>query len=133
MKTLLIIVILLVPTLLYAQADITEPPKEKKVIDKEFMAVGSYLVLMSVFDTETTFAVIHNGGHENNAIMKPIVNSGRPATYGVMLGTDALFMFIVYEMKKSSNPTFNKTWWVVPMVAGTTHGVCGGLNLRYAW
>lgn len=106
---------------------------EKKVIDKNFIAVQSYLVLMTVFDIETTFAVIHNGGHEENALMKPFFNSGRPAVYALQLGIDALVIYLSYEMKKSSHKEFNQTWFVAPMVIGTTHAICGGLNFRYMW
>jgi hypothetical protein len=133
---------LLAPSIGHAQADVELyqlKPKvalkfqPKKVIDKNFIAVSSYLVLMTVFDVETTFAVIHNGGHEENALMKPLFSSGRPAVYGVQLGVDALVILLAYEMKKSSHKEFNQTWWVAPMVVGTTHGICGGLNMRYVW
>lgn len=128
---------LLAPSLSFAQADVLnyQPPSkiEKKVIDTKFIVVSSYLVAMTVFDLETTFSAIHNGAHEANPIMKPFVNSGRPATYAVQLGIDAAILFLAYELKKSKNPDFNKIWWVAPMLSGTAHGVCGGLNLRYSW
>jgi hypothetical protein len=124
--------ICLLVSLSFAQSD-TIILNKPKVIDKNFIDVSSYLVLMTVFDVETTFSVIHNGGYETNPIMKPLYKSGRPATYGIQLGIDALVIYLSYEMKKSSHKEFNKTWWVAPMVIGTTHGVCGGLNLRYVF
>jgi hypothetical protein len=111
----------------------TQAQEKKKVMDKEFIAVSSYLILMTVFDVETTFAVVRNGGHENNPVMKPFIKSGRLATYGVQLGVDALFIWLAYEMKGSKHKEFRKIWWVAPVVLGTEHGVMGGLNLRYCW
>lgn len=125
-KLILTILVLLTMALPHARAD-------EKVIDKNFIAVNSYLILTTVFDIETTFAVIHNGGHEENALMKPFFNSGRPAVYALQLGIDALVIYLSYEMKKSKHKEFNQTWWVAPMVIGTTHNICAGLNLRYAW
>ena len=65
--------------------------------------------------------------------MKPFFNSGRPAVYAVQLGVDALVIYLSYEMKKSGHKEFNQTWFVAPMVIGTTHAVCAGLNFRYMW
>jgi hypothetical protein len=131
------IAFLLLPTLCFAQADMLtyQPPSkiEKKVIDTKFVAVGAYLVAMTIFDVETTFSAVRNGAHEANPIMKPFVNSGRPVTYAIEFAIDAAILFLAYELKKSKNPNLNKTWWVVPMISGTAHGVCAGLNLRYAW
>jgi len=111
----------------------SEEKEKPKIVDKEFVAVSSYLVLMTVFDVETTFAVIHNGGHERNPVMKPLFKHGRVATYGVQLAVDAVFIWLAYEMKGSQHKEFRKIWWVAPAVLGTTHGIYGGLNLRYVW
>ena len=131
MKPFFLFAVLIILVLLTMALPNARP--EEKVIDKNFIAVSSYLVAMTIFDVESTFSAVRNGAHEANPIMKPFVKSGRPATYAIELGADALFIFIAYEMKASKKTTFNKTWWIVPMVAGTAHGICGGLNLRYAW
>ena len=107
--------------------------EDKKIIDSQFLSASAYLIVTTVFDMETTFAAIHNGAHEANPIMKPFVNSGRPATYGVELGLDALIIFMAYEMKKSKHKEFNHTWFVLPMAVGTAHGIAGGLNMRYVF
>jgi hypothetical protein len=132
---LAMVIELLIPHLCFSQSDALtyQPSKDKKVIDSKFILVSSYLVAMTVFDVETTFAAVRNGAHETNPVMKPFVKSGRPATYGISLGIDAAFLLLAYEMKKSSNVTLNKTWWVLPSMAATGHGIAGGMNLRYCW
>jgi hypothetical protein len=109
------------------------PRADEKIIDGKFLSVSAYLIATTLFDVETTFAAIHNGACEANPILKPFVKSGRPATYGFELGADALFLFIAYEMKASKNSNLNKAWFILPMVAGTVHGIAGGLNLRYVF
>lgn len=141
MRKMVMIVILgvalILPCICAGQSDVltyTPPAKEKKVIDTTFITVSSYLVLTTIFDIETTFAAIRNsGGREANPLMRPFIKSGRPATYAIELGIDAVVIFIAYEIKKSKKIDLAKTWWVSPMILGTTHGVCGGLNLRYVW
>jgi lysylphosphatidylglycerol synthetase-like protein (DUF2156 family) len=102
-------------------------------VDTKFVVVSSYLVLMTVFDVETTFSAIHNGAHEANPLIKPFTKNGRLATYGVQFGIDALILWLAYEMKGSKNQDFRKIWWIAPSIVGTAHGVAGGLNLRYCW
>ena len=103
---------------------------EEKVVDTEFVAVSSYLVLMTVFDVETTFSSIRNGAHEANPIMKPFAKN-RAYMYGVQLGVDAIVIYLAYKMKKSE--TWRPVWWIAPSIVGTAHGVAGGLNLRHCW
>lgn len=127
---------ILLPVICFAQADrLTYQPAQpdKKIIDTNFKLVAAYLVVMTVFDVETTFSIVRNGGHENNPVMKPFVKNGRVATYGYQMALNALIMYVAYEMKGSKHREFNKTWWVLPSVVGTSHGVCGSLNLRYVF
>lgn len=107
--------------------------EKKKIIDTNFTLVSAYLITMTVFDIEATFAATKNGAKEANPIMKPFIKNSRPATYAIQLGIDTLIFFVAYEMKKSNKSDFKKTWWVLPMIAGTEHGIAGGLNLRYVW
>jgi len=106
---------------------------QEKVIDKQFIAASSYLVLTTIADIETTFSVIHHGGHEENPVMKPLFKSGRPAVYAAQFGIDAFVIYLSYQMKKSKYKEFNKTWWIAPMILGTSHAACAGLNFRYIW
>jgi membrane carboxypeptidase/penicillin-binding protein len=131
---LIVFLLLMMSGLCYAQADILTYThvKEKKVADGTFIAVSSYVVAMSVIDIETTYAVIRNGGHECNPLVKPFIKN-RAYMYGVQLSVDALFIYLSYEMKGSKHKEFNKIWFVAPMVLGTTHGVMGGLNFRYVY
>lgn len=105
--------------------------EEKKVVDTNFVLVSTYLVAMTIFDVETTFAAIRNGAHEANPIMRPFIKRGRGATYGMQMGINAIVIGSAYLMKK--DPKWNKAWWVIPSVWATGHGVAGGLNLRYVW
>lgn len=105
--------------------------EEKKVIDSKFIVASSYLILASIYDTETTFAVIRNGGHECNPIMKPFVKNGRAATYAFQFGLDAIIIYASYEMKKSKK--FEQVWWILPSFVATSHVVAGSLNMRYVW
>jgi hypothetical protein len=106
---------------------------QNKPLDPQFIAVSSYLIFSSVFDTETTFASLHNGCHEANPVMRPFVKSGRAATYAFVLATDAAVIYVAYRMRKCENPGFKKIWWVGPMVIGTGHAVAGGVNCGYIW
>lgn len=115
-------------SLLFASGSFAE---DKKVIDEKFIATSAYLVGSTIFDVETTFAAINNGAIEANPIMKPFIKNGRLATYGVQLGLDAAIIYASYKMKESSK--FGRVWWVAPMFIGTSHTVCGGLNLRLIW
>lgn len=130
MKILLYLIILII--LILSTMALPNARPEEKVIDTKFIAVSSYLVLMTVFDVETTYAVIRNGGHECNPLMKPLVKN-RAYMYGVQLGVDALAIWLAYEMKGSKHKEFRQIWWVSPMIVGTTHGVMAGLNCRYIW
>lgn len=124
---LAILIVLVLLTMLLPGARASE-----KTLDKEFIAVSSYLVLMTIFDVETTFTAIRNGAHEANPCMKPFAKN-RAAMYGVQLGIDAIVIFAAYKMKGSEHKLFNRTWWIGPSVIGTSHAICGGLNLRYVW
>src|SRR4030042_374245 len=101
---LIILIILVLLTMALPQARPAE-----KVIDTEFICVSSYLVLMTIFDVETTFSAIRNGAHEANPIMKPFTKN-RAYMYGVQLGVDALAIGIAYKMKGSRNKDFRKLW-----------------------
>jgi len=130
MKNFLYLIILII--LILSTMALPNARPEEKVIDTKFIAVSSYLILTTVFDIETTFAVIRNGGHEENPVMKPFAKN-RAYMYGVQFGIDALVIWLSYEMKGSKHKEFSQTWWVAPMIVGTTHGVMGGLNCRYIW
>jgi hypothetical protein len=126
----ILIWVFVIALLLFAIANISHAEESKKIADAEFIAVSSYLVLMTVFDCETTFSAIRNGAGEANPIMKPFVKN-RAYMYGVQLGVDAFIIWLSYEMKGSRD--FKNMWWVMPSVVATSHGVAGGLNLRYCW
>jgi len=104
--------------------------ENKKIVDTEFVAVSSYLVLMTIFDVETTFSAIRNGAQEANPMMKPFAKN-RAYMWGVQLGVDALVIYLAYKMK--GDETWRPAWWIAPSFIGTSHAICGGLNLRYVW
>lgn len=143
--TALVVALVLTAGVAFAQSDTlnlerkielpkVELQKPKSTIDKEFIGVGAYLIAMTIFDVETTFAAIRNsGGTEANPVMKPFVKNGRVATYAFTLAVDALVLYIAYEIKGSKDKKLQKMWWIGPMIVGTGHGIAGGLNCRYVF
>jgi len=128
----LLAVALLIPSLVSAQGQGIE--NSDKVVDTKFVFISSSLVASTVFDVETTFAVIKNpeiNVREGNPVIRPFINAGRPATYAFLGGVDTSIIYFSYRMKKSTNPTIRKLWWVLPVVATASHGFAGGLNLRF--
>ena len=125
---------LLIPSLALAQGQGIEKSDNDKVVDTKFVLITSSLVVSTVFDVETTFAAIKNPNvREDNPIMRPFVNAGRPATYAFLGGVDTGIVYVSYRMKKSTNPTVRKIWWVIPIVATAGHALAGGFNLRFTF
>jgi len=122
--------------LVSSSASAQEVKREKiaKIVDTKFIVVTSSLATSTIFDTETTFVAIKNPGvREANPVMRPFVNAGRPATYAFLGGVDTGIVYFSYRMKKSTNPTIRKLWWVLPVVATASHGFAGGFNLRFTF
>jgi hypothetical protein len=98
------------------------------VADRDLYLVSGALVLATAFDSETTFAGIESGrAHESNAVMRPFVNSGRPAVYAVEFAADAAILFLAYRMKERGD----HRWWWIPSARIAGHTVAGSLNLRF--
>ncbi len=126
---------LLISSLASAQGQEIEKG-DKGGIDTKFVLVAGSLVASTVFDTEITFAAINNPEirvREGNPVMRPFVNTGRPATYAFLGGVDAGIVYVSYRMKKSTNPAIRKLWWVVPVAAMSGHAFAGGFNLRFTF
>lgn len=122
--------------LISAPASAQEIKNNNKTVDAKFILVTGSLAMSTIFDIETTFAAINNSDvpvYEGNPIMRPFINSGRPATYAFVGVVDAGIVYISYRMKKSANPDIQKFWWVMPMAATTGHALAGGLNLRFVF
>lgn len=122
--------------LISAPVSAQETKKSGRTVDAKFMLVTGSLVVSTIFDIETTFAAIDNPDipvYEGNPIMRPFINSGRPATYAFVGMVDAGIVYISYRMKKSADPDIQKLWWVIPMAATTGHTLAGGLNLRFVF
>lgn len=122
--------------LISAPASAQEVEESEKIVDTKFILVTGSLVVSTIFDIETTFAAINNSDvpvYEGNPIMRPFINSGRPATYAFVGLVDAGIVYISYRMKKSADPDIQKFWWVMPMAATTGHTLAGGLNLRFVF
>jgi hypothetical protein len=111
----------------FAQQDV-------EALDKKFFAVSAALWGSTIFDTETTFSCIELGAcREGNPIMQPFYKAGRPATYGFYAGVNGAVLYSSYRLRKSSNPTARKLWWVIPVVMTVSHALAGGTNLRFSF
>lgn len=105
-------------------------PKQK-VVDQKFKLVTTALFVSTIYDIETTFTGKKRCStcYEANPIARPFVKSGRPAMYGFAFAVNGLATYSAYEMKKHHK----KYWWLVPVIATTTHCVAGSLNLRFVF
>jgi hypothetical protein len=103
---------------------------QEKTVDKKFIVVNGFLVSATVFDIETTYIGLENCSRckELNPVMRPFVNSGRPAIYTVEMGINAGMIYYSYKLKKRGS----KLWWVIPVAVGAAHGVAGGSNLKFS-
>lgn len=98
--------------------------------DREFTVASAALVGSTVFDVESTFRGMGRNPNliEGNKLMRPFVNAGRPATYGVTMGIDAGLLWWSHREKRRGS----KFWWV-PIAVGTgVHIAAGVNNLRLA-
>ena len=123
---------------LFAQQDIkvvtADTDKKAKIIDKKFLIVSSALFASTFFDAETTFSCIKAGTcREGNPLMQPFFRNGRPAVYGFCAGVNGAFLYSSYCLRKSSNPTVRKLWWVIPVTMTVSHVIIGGANLRFSF
>ncbi len=105
---------------------------QDKTVDKKFIFATVFLTGATMLDVESTFAALDNCNHtckEGNPVMRPLLNSGRPAVYVVEGAVDVGLMAWSYKMKKDGN----KLWWLFPVVVGVTHAVAGGINMRFVF
>ncbi len=105
---------------------------QEKVADKKFIFTNVFLAGTTVFDVEATFVALNKCGvncKEYNPILRPLVQSGRPAVYVVEGAIDVGLIALSYKLKKNGN----KLWWLPPVVVGAVHGVAGGFNLRFVF
>lgn len=104
---------------------------QARVVDTRFLINSGVLAGSSTFDIETTFRALKNpNAREENPIMKPLVELGRPATYSFVGVMDAGSIYFSYRMKKSNSPGLRKLWWIGPVTGSAAHCFVGGLNLR---
>ncbi|MFN7945946.1 MAG: hypothetical protein U0Z53_11380 [Blastocatellia bacterium] len=106
---------------------------EKKVADAKFMALMMAVQVSTVVDIESTFHTIGKcpPGYtcrEANPLLRPFVQSGRPAAYAFSSSINGLVWWSSYRMKKRGN----RWWWVGPVVQITTHTVAAIHNYRSA-
>ncbi len=101
-----------------------------KTVDKKFVIVNGFMVGATIFDVETTFRGLENCSNckELNPLMRPFVNSGRPATYAVETGVNTAIIYYSYRLKENGS----KLWWAIPFAVGAVHSVAGSANLRFS-
>lgn len=121
--------IFLAPAISEAQ----EANRQSNVIDRPFVIVGAALVGATVYDLESTFAVMKSCPadmrcFEANPIQRPFVNRDRLATYTFNLAIDGGMMYAAYQLKKSER--FHKLWWFVPVGGIVGHAIGGTANIK---
>ncbi len=105
-----------------------------KTIDKKFFAVSAALWGSTILDAETTHSCLGLGTcREGNPVMRPFFKAGRPATYGFYAGANSAVLYLSYRLRKSSNPTARKLWWVMPVMMTASHAFIGGASLRFSF
>ena len=106
-------------------------PVRVKSADKKFWALTAGFVLASAYDIETAFhdkQVLGPYCEEANPVMRPLINSGRPATYALTGVVDGLAMYFAYRLKSRHS----KWWWLVPTTQIGAHSIAGSHNIRVA-
>lgn len=111
--------------------------KKKSLLDYKFWSLAAGLTASTIYDAEITFAVLGNTFEkdgklyrvkERNSLMRPFVDSGRPATYAVQMAINTGIMYGAYELRKRGY----KGWWLLPPISIIAiHGAAGSLNLRF--
>lgn len=101
---------------------------EPKVVDAKFAGLVLGATGSTIFDIEGTFRCKNNGTcKEANPLMRPFINSGRPAAYAVSFGITGAATLLSYKMRKSRK----KGWWAPLVVLTGAHAVAGGLSFRF--
>ncbi|HWQ34001.1 MAG TPA: hypothetical protein VNQ79_14220 [Blastocatellia bacterium] len=105
----------------------------KKVADAKFLALMTAMQVSTIADLESTFHTIGKcpPGYvcrEANPLLRPFVQSGRPAAYAFTTGINSLVWWSSYRMKKRGN----RWWWVGPTVQIAVHTVAAVHNYRTA-
>lgn len=104
-------------------------PRTARTADKNFCFWTFYQIGMTVYDIETTFAAVKNGGYEANPILRPFVESGRSPTYVFASATTAASIYASYKTKRKG---YDK-WWLIPLINGTIHAAAGTWNLQFVF
>ncbi|MBI1934992.1 hypothetical protein HYS31_00990 [Candidatus Woesearchaeota archaeon] len=110
-----------------------QQPQQKHVADKSFWLLLSALEASTIYDVETTFNALNRcerKGYicgEANPLMRPFVESGRPATYAIQHAINAYLAWSAYQWKPAGG-----RWWLPPLVVIGVHAVAGTSNLRVA-
>ncbi|MBI2981998.1 MAG: hypothetical protein HYY44_06890, partial [Deltaproteobacteria bacterium] len=112
--------------LLLSMSSEIQAEKSARTPDTTFWIVSAGLVMTTIYDLETTFWSLKNCDNckEGNFLVAPLVNTGRPATYAVMMGVNAGLLYLSYRVKKQGS----KLWWIGPAIGTAAHGVAGTLN-----
>ncbi len=106
---------------------------EKKVADAKFLALMMAVQVSTVVDIESTFHTIGQcpPGYtcrEGNPLLRPFIQSGRPAVYAFTTGINGLVMWHSYRMKKRGS----RWWWVGPAIQIGVHTWAAVHNYRTA-
>src|SRR4051812_42297202 len=87
--------------------------KPNVIFDKKFAAISTAVITATAFDLESTFRGIRScNTHETNPVMRPIINSGRPASYGFHGSLDLGVLLVSRKLRKEG---VKHWWWVLPV------------------
>jgi hypothetical protein len=104
--------------------------RKTPVVGKGLWVVAAVLAGASAWDVETTFRATRNcpagSCEEANPAMRPFINAGRPATYAVQGGRNAVIMYFSHRLKKSRW----RGWWLPAVVGIGIHAAVGVHNYR---
>lgn len=109
---------------IHAPAPQVVVPKGKRGVALPALTAG--LMLSSILDAETTFALKKRGGYEANPLMRPLVNAGRLPTYAVLGAANVGLALLANEAKKRKIGG----WWLPLALPTLTHTLGGVRNAR---
>jgi hypothetical protein len=101
------------------------PELHPRLVDKKFMALGSFVFASTAVDMELTQHCLQRGTcHELN----PTLPTSHWAMYATNTPVNAAVMYLAYKRRQGGH----KDWWIWPMIDTGIHIVGVGSNLRFA-
>jgi len=100
------------------------PARDKKVVDKKFLALTGIATALTVMDFEMTQ---HCLGNHTCAESDPLMPTSRAGMYASSAPVNAALYYWSYRWKKQGK----RLWWVPTVAAIASHAVGVGTNIRF--